>query len=250
MSHPAVIHAIWVALGLLAISGLTVAISRVAVVDLGWLPVYALARAVAQLAFIAFALRGILAHPLAVVAFIALMLTTASLTAGRRVGDLWQGRRASIVAVVAGSTMAVSLVFAFGLVPHGVRYLVAVGGIVIGNTMTAVTLAGRNYRREAVATRDQIEGWLSLGATPHRATRDAGRLAVRESLIPTLDQTKATGLVTLPGAFVGALFGGLDPVGAAVFQLVVLSSVALAMLVAALVVTQWVGRSPVIPVQA
>ena len=31
---------------------------------------------------------------------------------------------------------------------------------------------------------------------------------MRESLIPNLDQTKSTGLVTLPGAFVGALFGG------------------------------------------
>ena len=52
---------------------------------------------------------------------------------------------------------------------------------------------------------------------------------MRESLLPTLDQTKSTGLVTLPGAFVGALFGGASPVVAAQFQLVVLAGVALAM---------------------
>ena len=54
-------------------------------------------------------------------------------------------------------------------------------------------------------------------------------------------------MVTLPGAFVGALFGGLDPVDAAVFQLTVLSAVALAMLISSLVVTHWVSRATVLP---
>ena len=67
---------------------------------------------------------------------------------------------------------------------------------------------------------------------------------MRESLIPTLDQSKSTGLVTLPGAFVGALFGGASPADAAKFQLVVLAGIALAMTVTAIVVTTIAGRSP------
>ena len=45
------------------------------------------------------------------------------------------------------------------------------------------------------------------------------------ALIPSVDQTKTTGLVTLPGAFVGAIFGGLSPLEAGRFQIVVLASI-------------------------
>ncbi|WBL19008.1 ABC transporter permease [Citricoccus sp. NR2] len=57
---------------------------------------------------------------------------------------------------------------------------------------------------------DEVEGWLSLGATPRQATLDIAQGAIREGLIPSTDQTKTTGLVTLPGV-VGAIFGGASP---------------------------------------
>ena len=76
----------------------------------------------------------------------------------------------------------------------------------------------------------EVEAWLSLGATPTQAHEEIGREAVRESLLPNLDQTRSTGLVTLPGAFVGALFGGASPAQAAQFQLVVLAGIALTMM--------------------
>lgn len=38
-----------------------------------------------------------------------------------------------------------------------------------------------------------------------------------------MDQAKTTGLVTLPGAFVGAIFGGVSPLEAGRFQIVVLA---------------------------
>ena len=122
--------------------------------------------------------------------------------------------------------------------------MVATGGIVIGNAMSAATLSGRNFLRSARARASEVEAWFSLGATPAAAHRDIAREAVRESLIPTLDQSKSTGLVTLPGAFVGALFGGASPADAAKFQLVVLAGIALAMTVTAIVVTTIAGRSP------
>lgn len=225
----------------------TAAVARFSHIALGWASVTAILRAMLQLAIIALALRGILSYPATVALFVLLMLTTASWTAGGRIKELWQGRRAATMGVLAGSTVAVSVVFALQLVPFGVRYLVAIGGIVIGNSMSAATLAGRNFLRSARARHGEIEGWLALGATPRRAVQEIVRDSVHESLLPNLDQTRATGVVTLPGAFVGALFGGLDPVAAAVFQLTVLSAVALAMLISSLVVTHWVARATVLP---
>lgn len=230
--------------GLLALTGLTVLAARVGRVGLGWFPLVVVVRAAVQLTVIALLLRGILAVPGTVAAFVVLMLTTASWTSARRIQGLWHGRRIAVLGVVTGAATALLAVFGLRLVDLDVRDLVAVAGIVIGNAMTAATLAGRNFRRSSQARRWEVEAWLSLGASPARAHEEIGHEAVRESLLPTLDQTKSTGLVTLPGAFVGALFGGASPVVAAQFQLVVLAGVALAMVLTGIVVTRLAAHTP------
>jgi putative ABC transport system permease protein len=230
--------------GLLALTGLTVALGRWARVGLGWFPMVVVVRAAVQLSVVALLLRGILAVPWTVAAFVLLMLTTASWTSGRRIQGLWHGRRIAVAGVLSGALAALTVIFGLRLVDPDVRNLVAVAGIVIGNAMSAATLAGRNFNRTARARRSEIEAWLSLGATPARAHEEIGHESVRESLLPTLDQTKSTGLVTLPGAFVGALFGGASPVVAAQFQLVVLAGVAFAMTLTGIVVTRMAGHTP------
>jgi len=139
------------------------------------------------------------------------------------------------------------VVFAVGVLPLSARYAVALGGIVLGGTMTSATLAGRHLLTGLHARRDEVEAWLSLGATPRRAVLDVAREAVRESLVPTLDQTRTTGLVTLPGAFIGALLGGASPVDAARFQLVVLAALVCTGSVVGVLVTALLGASRQLP---
>jgi putative ABC transport system permease protein len=237
----------WFGAGLLTLTGLTVLVARWAGIGLGLFPLWAISRAVVQLTVVALLLRGILSVPWTVAAFLLLMLSTASWTAQGRLAGLWHGRRSAVLGVLAGATASLVVIFGLRLVDLEVRYLVAVGGIIIGNAMTAATLAGRNFLRGARARADEIEAWLSLGATPARAHEAIGQEAAREALLPTLDQTKSTGLVTLPGAFVGALFGGASPAQAAQFQLVVLAGIALTMTVTGIVVTRLVGRTPYLP---
>ncbi len=237
--------------GLLVLVAATMVLARAAGIGLGWTPLVSLARAAVQLTVVALLLRGILDAPGTVAAFVVLMLTTASWTASGRLRQLWHGRRAALAGVVLGAATSLSLIFVLRLVAFEVRYVVAVSGIVIGGAMTAATLSGRNFLRAARDHRDEIEAWLSLGATPSQAHRSIGQSAVRESLLPNLDQTRSTGLVTLPGAFVGALFGGASPDQAARFQLVVLAGIALAMTTCGIVVTRLLARSPyVVPLEA
>ena len=233
--------------GLLVLTALTLGLQRWARIDLGWLPVVAIVRAVVQLTVIALLLRGILSAPWTVVGFVVLMLSTASWTSMGRLTELWHGRLVAVCGVLAGALVTLVAIFGLQLVDLQVRYLVAVAGIIIGNSMTAATLAGRNFLRGSRARAPEIEGWFALGATPAQAHEEVGREAVRESLLPTLDQTKATGLVTLPGAFVGALFGGASPAVAAQFQLVVLAGIALAMTITGVIVTRLLSRSPYLP---
>ncbi len=229
---------------LLALSGLTVLLGLWARVGLGLLPLWAIARATVQLAVIALLLRGILSVPWTAALFVLLMLSTASWTAAGRLRELRHGRRIAVAGVTAGAAVSLVAVFALRLVDLEVRQLVAIAGIVIGNCMTAATLSGRNFLRASRERRGEIEAMFALGAWPSLAHEDIGREALRESLLPTMDQARTTGLVTLPGAFVGALFGGASPVEAAQFQLVVLAGIGLAMMVTGLVVTRLAGRAP------
>jgi UDP-glucose/iron transport system permease protein len=237
-------HYLWFGLGLLVLTAVTVGLGFRARIGLGFVPFWALARAVVQLSAVALLLRGILEVPWTVVMFVLLMLSTASWTAMGRLEELWHGRRTAVVGILTGATASLVLIFALHLVDLQARYLIAVGGIIVGNAMTAATLAGRNFLRGSRARSSEIEAWLSLGATPTQAHEEIGREAVRESLLPNLDQTRSTGLVTLPGAFVGALFGGASPAQAAQFQLVVLAGIALTMMLTGIVVTQLAGRTP------
>jgi putative ABC transport system permease protein len=231
------------AVGLVVVAAATAGLARVFRISIGWQPVVALARAALQLAVIALLLKGVLSAPASAAAFIALMLLSASTVAGGRIRIIPHGRRHAAVAVVAGAGIALALALSLRLVPLDARHLIALSSIVIGNAMSAATLAGRRFAHDAAVRRDEVEGWLALGATPRRAYDDILRTAVAESMLPNLDQTRSTGLVTLPGAFVGALFAGAPPAEAARFQLVVLASIGLAMLVTALVVTLHASRS-------
>jgi hypothetical protein len=80
-----------------------------------------------------------------------------------------------------------------------------VSGIVVGGTMTAATLTGRRLEQVLRLRRDEVEAWITLGATNLEAVRDIARHAAFEATVPAVDQTRTVGLVTLAGAFVGAL---------------------------------------------
>jgi putative ABC transport system permease protein len=190
-----------------------------------WLQPWAIVRAVVQLGILSLILGGIIRDPVWVGVFLAVMVAAAVWTVSRRL-------RLALISIppVAGVTLVaaaipVVIVFASGAVLFSPRYVLAVGGIVIGNTMTVSTLMGRNLSNLIVLRRDEVEAWLSLGATRRRSVVQIVRSAGSTALIPSTDQTRTTGLVTLPGAFVGSIFAGASPLEAAEVQVIVLAAV-------------------------
>lgn len=227
--------------------GLTAGILRLSGIPMVAAPIWAALRAMAQLAAIALVLQGVFQAPWTAVFVVAMMTTVAAMTSGARISHLHRGRFAAAVGVSCAALTAIALVFALGMMDIQVRYVIAVSGIVIGNAMTGVTLAGRNFARSARSRCGEVETWLALGAPPQRSFLDISRESVRESMVPSIDQTKSTGLVTLPGAFVGALMGGATPIEAARFQLVVLVAIMFAVAFGSLLTTRILSGSPTLP---
>jgi putative ABC transport system permease protein len=204
-------------------------------------------RAVLQLAVVAAALRGVFAAPVAVIAVVGVMFTVATWTAARRISMHAGALKATLIGCAAGATVAISIIVGLPTLSRDVRTLVAVSGIVLGGTMTAATLTGRRLADGLHRRRDEVEAWLSIGATPRQAVQAIARDSVFEALVPGLDQTRTVGLVTLPGAFVGALLGGASATTAARFQIVVLIGLLCAQSITSVTVAWLLGAPATLP---
>lgn len=186
---------------------------------------WAILRATLQLGALSLVLAGIIDSPLLVGLFLVVMVAAAGWVIIQRLG-LSPREAAGVCGILVVSTaVPAAVIFATGAVEFSPRYVLAVAGILIGNSMTVSTLMGRSLGGLIVDRHDEIEGWLAIGATPRQAALDVVRRAASTALIPSTDQTRTTGIVTLPGAFVGAVFAGASPLVAAQFQLLVLAGI-------------------------
>jgi putative ABC transport system permease protein len=234
-------------LGIALLAAVATAVLALYRVPRRWAPLLAILRGAAQLAVISVILAGVITDPLWVALALLVMFTVAASTATHRVG--WSTQHATMMAVAMASGIVVTLVVVFttGAIQFSARYALAIGGIVIGNSMSIATLAGRRFTEATIDHWEEVEGWLALGATPRQSTLELARGAVYSALIPSVDQTKTTGLVTLPGAFVGAIFGGVSPLEAGRFQVVVLAAIMAAGSLTAVIVTAWLAPVRVKP---
>ena len=203
--------------------------------------VLAAVRASLQLGVVGLLIAAVLDSWWLTLAFIALMLSVASVTAGRRLTPNGAWWLAAAPVVLAAVPVATGLMLS-GLIPHKPIAVVPIVGILIGGAMTATTLAGTRAL-DALRTRHgEYEAALSVGLLP----RDSAMLVARDdaalALVPGLDQTRTVGLVTLPGAFVGMLLGGATPLQAAAVQLVVLVALLLVQSIAVLLTVELVAR--------
>ena len=212
-----------------------------------WLQPIAIARAVLQLAILTLILNGVISSGWWVAAFLAVMVLAATWVVIRRLSVQLSFVPVIALIIALSSAVPVSIVFATGAVQFSPRYVLAVGGIVVGNAMTVSTLAGRSMAASFVSSRDEIEGWMALGATPRRSSLRVVRVAASTALIPSTDQTRTTGIVTLPGAFVGAIFAGASVIEAAEFQVLVLASILVAGAITVACIGRVFGAPTVIP---
>jgi putative ABC transport system permease protein len=213
------------AIAVVALGGIATAALAVMRVPAPWAGVLALARAALQLALLSLVLTGIIQDPLWVAVGLVVMLVAAIWTAARRASMPPRRVPYLALAMLTGPLVVMVVAFSTGAIELTPRYALAIGGIIIGNTMTVAILTQRIYRGAVHDHWDEVEGWLALGATPWESTRGLARGAIRTALLPSIDQTRTTGIVVLPGAFVGAIFAGASPFEAGRFQLVVLAGI-------------------------
>ncbi len=228
------------AVGMMAIA---IALSSWQGLGLSRLLAIATGRTIVQLLGVGLFLAVIFAtrSPLAVLAVLVGMATIAAIVARSRIDrDLPRLLRWVWLAIFSSGLVTMTYVIVLVIRPdpwYDPRYLIPLTGIVLGNAMTASSIAGERLVNALRNNRVEIETHLSLGATPAQAALTYRRAAIKAGLIPTVNAMMVVGLVTLPGAITGQILAGADPLVAALFQMLIMFMLALATLIAALIVT-------------
>ena len=198
----------------------------------------AVVRSAIQLVAIGYVIQAIFDEDslLLVAGLIAVMVLFGAFTARRRARRVPHAFWPLLVALGAAGAVTLGLVVALGVFEAEPRYLVPVGGMVVGNSMTAAAVALNRLGDEISDRSREIEATLALGATATQAAAPSLRRSLRSGTIALVDSTKTTGLIFFPGTMVGMLLAGADPVDAVRLQLVLLwvllGSVALSALIA------------------
>ncbi|MFM6927393.1 MAG: ABC transporter permease [Bdellovibrio sp.] len=107
-------------------------------------------------------------------------------------------------------------------------------GVLMGNALSAISLGFVGLERVRTESLLEIATFKALGANSFEACRRVYRDILRNALTPTLNGMTVVGLVSLPGVMAGQLIGGVDPLTAARFQILVMFLILLTAMIGSL----------------
>lgn len=102
------------------------------------------------------------------------------------------------------------------------QYAVPLLGMLLGNTMSGISLALDRLTATAWQQRAVIEQRLMLGATRIEAIAEIRREAMRSGMMPIINGMAAAGLVSLPGMMTGQILAGSPPLEAVKYQILIM----------------------------
>ncbi|AND39172.1 MULTISPECIES: ABC transporter permease [Cytobacillus] len=102
------------------------------------------------------------------------------------------------------------------------RYFIPIAGMIIGNSMTGITLSVKELLNSFTTQKDMIEGALMLGADPKAAVKPYVNHAFDSAVLPTINNMLGMGIIFLPGMMTGQILSGVSPLLAIEYQIVIL----------------------------
>ena len=158
------------------------------------------------------------------------------LFAGREIMARQQGGFQRLWAYGIGTSamlLAASLITLFSLTTqiqpepwYDPRYALPMLGMILGNTLTGISLGLQRLTEGARQQRAAIEALLCLGASRRSAMLPVTRQALTTALMPIINSLAATGLVSLPGMMTGQILVGIEPIEAVKYQLLIMFLIA------------------------
>lgn len=207
-------------------------------------------RTVIQLALIGLVLEALFASSafywIALLAVLMLLIAGREVVArqGRRLQGWWAfgiGTGAMFVSSFTVTVLALTVVI--GPEPwYAPQYAIPLLGMMLGNTMTGVSLALDRLNESVWRQRTVIENRLMLGQTWRQALEDIRKDAMRSGMMPSINAMAAAGIVSLPGMMTGQILAGSPPAVAVKYQILVMLIITVGTGFGAVMAVSWGGR--------
>ena len=193
---------------------------------------WAAVRTVVQLLAIGYVLAWVFAYArwYVVLPLMILMTLIAGFAGAGRGTRTYAGQRVDSILSIWASAWLVAAVGLFAVIRirpwYEPQYAIPILGMILGNTLTGVSLGIERMTEELTARRDRVDMALALGATRWEAAQGPARQAVRAGMIPTLNQMAVVSVVSLPGMMTGQVLAGQSPLQAVRYQIVIMFLIA------------------------
>ncbi|WP_285163425.1 ABC transporter permease [Shewanella goraebulensis] len=122
--------------------------------------------------------------------------------------------------------LLIMMLFLFQPTPiYSTQFLIPTAGMLLGNSLSGNIIALQRLFSAFEEKQPQYHGALALGASPKQASEPFVRHAMQQSFAPILASMTTTGLVSLPGMMTGQILGGVDPIIAVKYQIIILIAI-------------------------
>ncbi|WP_100398359.1 ABC transporter permease [Bacillus sp. FJAT-44742] len=165
---------------------------------------------------------------------LAIMIMTAALHAAKKGKGIPYILPVVLIIMVVIEGLVLALWLSFQIIDFEPDQVIPMSGMVIGNSMVAIGLALDKLKSEMKTEKEKILASLALGASPAQATQPFVKRIIRSAMIPNIDGLKTIGIVQLPGMMTGLILGGVSPLVAVRFQIVISLSIFVAVSVSAM----------------
>jgi len=102
------------------------------------------------------------------------------------------------------------------------QYVIPLLGMILGNSLTGVSLALNSFLNALEDKQRQVEGMLALGAGRFEAAHNLIKDALRTAMIPSINAMMVMGIVSLPGMMTGQILAGAAPGDAVRYQILIM----------------------------
>lgn len=110
-----------------------------------------------------------------------------------------------------------------GIIPYPPQgeFIIPMGSMVISNTMVITSIVLERTKSDILKAKGSVEAALALGDSSTNAVRTILRDSYKAGLMPSTSRVAILGIVSIPGLMSGMIIGGVPPIEAAVYQIVI-----------------------------
>lgn len=166
-------------------------------------------------------------HPLITIAIIMTMISFSIFTVFKKFKQVLSKTLKLVIAFSMSTGTILCLLFFLLVVVrvqpwYDPRYFIPIAGMLIGNSMTGISLGTKSLVEGMTKQKNLVEEALILGATPRAASRQIINNAFDSAIIPTMNSMIGMGIVFLPGMMTGQILSGTSPLTAIAYQIAIM----------------------------